>query len=731
MSEMTDFGMSDFVRSGEESGAEMNRVEEKEVGLRKNVEEERGDKELVRESGSVETGLSMSEEEERGDKELVRESGSVETGLSMSEEEEGGDKELVRESGSVETGLSMSEEEEGGDKELVRESGSVETCLSMSEEEEGGDKELVRESGSVETCLSMSEEEERGDKELVRESGSVETGLSMSEDEKYSDDSVSDRDYQPEDSESGDSESSDSQLRKIVKIKRRKMLRVSDGVSPPGVGFIENRKKVMYQQALEAQKITEHDPYDFVCESGVEIPPVPGISEAERLAIQTGARAFVKNCANEAINPAGSLKKVVLGGQGVLRESKDSDKEREKPSESGEPSESGPKRRRPRQKKKCPVCGLMNSNITRHMRDIHLQTYVGEGEFQCQIVNCRSRFSSRLGLVRHLRGNRHAGEPEAKAMARSFDRRRKTLPIQESPSSFNWEDIMKQFFEFLMGHDGGAHDESVARDRVHLLRNIIKDCEFENLQSFNIEDYKKKHVQKLQKEKKKPATFISHSNAVTNFLNFAILKKLTLSFNVGEALLNLKNRRASYRKSLKKRRQVIRERDRRNALDPEEVARVMKNPIFHKTSLATKLWEKDPGAEIRRAHGEILMAFLIIQNSQRTSAVRNMLVDELNHGFKTKKQRWIVRVRDHKTSATYGDATIVMPGWLKDGLDNLVQFNGGACDIVFPHQGKALTSSAAAKVLQRVWKLAGGRGKFTATSNRKHSATQVIDLYWN
>ncbi|CAK8686149.1 unnamed protein product [Clavelina lepadiformis] len=88
-------------------------------------------------------------------------------------------------------------------------------------------------------------------------------------------------------------------------------------------------------------------------------------------------------------------------------------------------------------------------------------------------------------------------------------------------------------------------------------------------------------------------------------------------------------------------------------------------------------------------------------------------------------------VRDHKTSATYGDATIVMPGWLKDGLDNLVQFNGGACDIVFPHQGKALTSSAAAKVLQRVWKLAGGRGKFTATSNRKHSATQVIDLYWN
>ncbi|CAK8686776.1 unnamed protein product [Clavelina lepadiformis] len=410
----------------------------------------------------------------------------------------------------------------------------------------------------------------------------------------------------------------------------------------------------------------------------------------------------------------------------------------------------------------------MNSNVRWHVKDLHQQTYKGEGEFACDI--CRSRFVSRLGLVRHLRGNRHAGEPEAKAMAASLDRRRKSLPIQESPSPFNWEEILNDFGAFLMGHDGGAHEESTARDRVQLIRHIMKDCEFHDLQSFSIEGYKEKHVQKLEKEKKTPATFMSHSNAMTSFFNFAIMRKLPLSFNVGEALLNLKNRRASYRKFLKKRRQVIRERDRRNALDPEEVARVMKNPLFHEAALDKKrnshstnmqsgktepkgswgnphvqrtsavrnvqveelnhgyktkkrrwiirvkdhktsakygdasivmpgwqkegldklvqfnggaFWEKDPGAEIRRAHGEILMAFLIIQNSQRTSAVRNMLVDELRHGYKTKKQRWIVRVQDHKTSATYGDATIVMPGWLKEGLDNLVQFNGGTCENKF------------------------------------------------
>ncbi|CAK8682333.1 unnamed protein product [Clavelina lepadiformis] len=143
---------------------------------------------------------------------------------------------------------------------------------------------------------------------------------------------------------------------------------------------------------------------------------------------------------------------------------------------------------------------------------------------------------------------------------------------QESPSSFNWEEILNDFRAFLMGHDGGAHEESMARDK------------------------------KLQKEKKTPATFVSHSNAMTNFLNFAIMRKLPLSFNVGEALLNLKNRRASYRKFLKKRRQVIRENDRRNALDPIE--------------------ENNPGEEVRRAHGEILMVYLIVQNSQRTRKKR-------------------------------------------------------------------------------------------------------------
>ncbi|CAK8682201.1 unnamed protein product [Clavelina lepadiformis] len=208
-------------------------------------------------------------------------------------------------------------------------------------------------------------------------------------------------------------------------------------------------------------------------------------------------------------------------------------------------------------------------------------------------------------------------------MFRSLDRRRKTLPIQESPSSFNWEEILNDFCEFLKGHDGGAHEESMARDKVHLIRNIIiEDCEFGDLQSFTIEAYKQKHVQKLQKEKKTPATFISHSNAMTNFLNIAIMRKLPLSFNVGEALLNLKNRRASYRKFLKKRRQVIRENDRRNALDPKEVDRVMKNSVFQKAALATELWENNPGEEVRRAHGEILMVYLIVQNSQRTRKKR-------------------------------------------------------------------------------------------------------------
>ncbi|CAK8671002.1 unnamed protein product [Clavelina lepadiformis] len=50
----------------------------------------------------------------------------------------------------------------------------------------------------------------------------------------------------------------------------------------------------------------------------------------------------------------------------------------------------------------------------------------------------------------------------------------------------------------------------------------------------------------------------------------------------------------------------------------------------------------------------------------------------------------IICVRDHKTFSRYGDATIVMPGWLKEGLDNLVRFNGEGCEIVFPIKEKKI-----------------------------------------
>ncbi|CAK8687766.1 unnamed protein product [Clavelina lepadiformis] len=225
----------------------------------------------------------------------------------------------------------MSEDEKLEDDDSDQEEDHDDDSVVDAEYEPGDSENDTSESSD--TKLRKSVEEEGGDAELVGESGSVETGLSMSEDGKWEkdgdehdhkiDDSVSDADYKPEDSESDSSESSDSQLRKIVKIKRRKM-EFSDA------------------QFLEAKEITERDPYNFQCENLEDIPPVTGLTEAESLAVQTGARSFVKNFANEAINPAGSIKKAMLAGQDLLRESK-------------EDSDGGPdKKRRPRPKKKCP-----------------------------------------------------------------------------------------------------------------------------------------------------------------------------------------------------------------------------------------------------------------------------------------------------------------------------------------------------------------------------------------
>ncbi|XP_076820399.1 uncharacterized protein LOC143465804 [Clavelina lepadiformis] len=54
------------------------------------------------------------------------------------------------------------------------------------------------------------------------------------------------------------------------------------------------------------QEEERRDPYEFELDQLDDIPSISGITEAEKVATQTGAREFVQDMANEAINPSGS-----------------------------------------------------------------------------------------------------------------------------------------------------------------------------------------------------------------------------------------------------------------------------------------------------------------------------------------------------------------------------------------------------------------------------------------
>ncbi|CAK8677212.1 unnamed protein product [Clavelina lepadiformis] len=186
------------------------------------------------------------------------------------------------------------------------------------------------------------------------------------------------------------------------------------------------------------------------------------------------------------------------------------------------------------------------------------------------------------------------------------------------------------------------------------------------------------------------------------------------SFDYQPTMIPFKQWNEFYRRRHQERRHEIRESDRRNAIRTDDVNKVLYSRYVMRCLQDMQLvvaewlrretrsllgsfcpilddcgkprWNDNNARGVslgkrsrsggEKDHGEILMAYQITKNSQRTSAVRNMLVEELNHGCQTRKGRWIIRVQDHNTFAKYGDATIVMSGWLKEGLDNLVRFNG-------------------------------------------------------
>ncbi|CAK8682203.1 unnamed protein product [Clavelina lepadiformis] len=410
--------------------------------------------------------------------------------------------------------------------------------------------------GSSATELKISEEEEGGDAELVRESGSVEAGLSMSEDEKWekdSDDSISDADYEPEDSESDASESSDSQLRKIVKIKRRKMA-FSDAVSPPGVGFIENRRKMMNQQFLEAQEITERDPYDFQCENLEEKKCFKNMLGLYYLqSVNGGGKREV-----DAEKQKSILQGIVSICEFEELKAFNLDTCREKHIKFLEESKCKPSTFISHN---CALVAFIKFLTVRHAAECSFQFQPSKIRIKQWNECYRRRVQEQRHEIRERdRRNAIRTEDVNKVLNSRYVTRciRDTQLMVEHPGLSRMRVYGVVLFTILAFENAQRPSAADLMEWPRETPTWQVSRRSTREQQTNCVNWNKVLNKKLQKEKKTPTTFISHSNAMTNFLNFAIPRKLPLSFNVGGALLNLKNRRASYRKFLKKRLVIFR-----------------------------------------------------------------------------------------------------------------------------------------------------------------------------
>ncbi|CAK8674228.1 unnamed protein product [Clavelina lepadiformis] len=190
---------------------------------------------------------------------------------------------------------------------------------------------------------------------------------------------------------------------------------------------------------------------------------------------------------------------------------------------------------------------------------------------------------------------------------------------------FSWTACFRNFSLYLQSVDGGGKRLADAEKQKYILQRIVSNCSFEDLHAFSLDTYIEKHVKLLEEGKCKPSTFIAHNAAIVAFIKFlTMMYAAECSFDYQPTMTRIKQWNEFHR----------RRHQERNA----------RGVSLGKRSRSGG--EKD--------HGEILMAYQITKNSQRPSAVRNMLVEELNHGCRTRKGRWIIRCKITKHSQNMG-----------------------------------------------------------------------------
>ena len=185
----------------------------------------------------------------------------------------------------------------------------------------------------------------------------------------------------------------------------------------------------------------------------------------------------------------------------------------------------------------------------------------------------------------------------------------------------------------------------------------------------------------------------------------------------------------------RKRRHAIKENKLNRILTPQQLVSYTESKVAREAvSILADILERQTVFEQDitkvRAH---LMNMVCMENSQRAGVARNMTVEEwLNCKEVSDGDSCLVRVREHKTSATYGSAKVVIPKelhrhmsiWMDYIRPHLNKGDASCGYVLCSRDGNQLTSSAVSRDIKALWERVGV-SDVTTTLIRTSIATHV------
>jgi len=312
---------------------------------------------------------------------------------------------------------------------------------------------------------------------------------------------------------------------------------------------------------------------------------------------------------------------------------------------------------------------------------------------------------------------------------------------------------LHKFMTWMMSPDGGLKNIKSAKQHMTQIRAILKITGEQSLSALWDNSVLDAFTSYAKVMKYLPATSKSYLNSLKHFYHFVTAASIVTGDDVQQVtrmLERVKHWIAAYRKQCSKHTQQKMNEDLNRLIQPEQVEAFRKSECALSAIKTLGSLTDDSQLVVTQTDYVLVRDFLLTEialtNANRSGVLSNMTLKQFKIARKVEDQ-FVVSVDDHKTSATYGPAKVVLSpslhSWLLLYVDKLripLFSSNSADDAMFvTWNGESMSSGQITKCIQSIWRKAGlGEGismnimrKSAVSSvhqNRPEISSQLADL---